>query len=114
MQCRNAGTEGDLAGGSEHKHAILRAILLAHVQQNGGLNDLLGQVVDDVASSQKILKSGAAVFHLGKALDWSHRCRCSHRGWSTAARTRYLDGIVLSHQLFHNVHIGAVGGSWAR
>ena len=57
------------AGGGEHEHAVLRAVLLAHVQQHGGLDDFLGQVVDDVGLIPEDLEIRGGGLHLCKALD---------------------------------------------
>ena len=49
-QRRNAcAREGDLAGRGEHEDAVLSAVLLALVQQDRSLDDLVRQVVDDVS-----------------------------------------------------------------
>ena len=47
-------------------NTVFVAVLLALVQLQHGLDDLIGQVMDDMTSSQKITKSGAAVFILAK------------------------------------------------
>ena len=47
--------EGNLAGGGEHEHTVLRAVLLALVQQNRGLDDLLGQVFVVVFEVERVL-----------------------------------------------------------
>ena len=108
---RNTGTrEGNLAGRSEHEHAILRAILLAHVQQHGGLDDLLGQVVDDVGLIPEDLEIRGGGLHLGKALDGLIAVSVAIGVGVLRHAPDTLDGIVLCHQLFHNVHIGTVGG----
>ena len=108
---RNAGTrEGDLAGGSEHEHAILRAVLLAHIQQNRSLDDLLGQVMDDVSLVPEDLEIRGCGLHLGKALNGLIAVGVAIGVGVLRHTPDTLNGIILCHQLFHNVHIGAVGG----
>ena len=108
---RNAGArEGDLAGGGEHKHAILRAVLLAHVQQNRSLDDLLGQVMDDVSLVPEDLEIRGSGLHLGKALDGLIAVSVAIGVGVLRHAPDALDGVILCHQLFHNVHIWAVGG----
>ena len=111
---RNGGNtctgEGDLAGGGEHKHTVLRAVLLALVQQNRGLDDLLGQVVDDVSLIPEDLEIRRSGLHLGKTLDGLIAVGVAVGVGILRHTPDALDVRILSHQLFHNVHIRAIGG----
>ena len=102
--------EGDLAGGGEHEHTVLRAVLLALVQQNRGLDDLLGQVVDDVSLIPEDLEIRSSGLHLGHPVNGLIAVSITIRVGILGHAPDALDGVILGHQLLHNVHIGAIGG----
>ena len=99
--------EGDLAGGGEHKHAILVAVLFGLVQQHGRFDDLLGQVVDDVRLVPEDLEIGRGGFHGGKAADGLVAVGVAVGVGILRHAPDALDGIVLGHELFDHIHIGA-------
>ena len=102
--------EGDLAGGGEHEHTVLRAVLLALVQQNRSLDDLLGQVVDDVSLIPEDLEIRSSGLHLGHPVNGLIAVSIAIRVGILGHAPDALDGVILGHQLLHNVHIGAIGG----
>ena len=102
--------EGDLAGGGEHEHTVLRAVLLALVQQNRGLDDLLGQVVDDISLIPEDLEIRSSGLHLGHPVNGLIAVSITIRVGILGHAPDALDGVILGHQLLHNVHIGAIGG----
>ena len=102
--------EGDLAGGSEHEDAVLRAVLLALVQQNGGLDDLIGQMVDDVGLIPEDLEIGSGRLHFSKTLDRFVTVGVAVGVGILRHTPDALDGVILGHQLLDHIHIGAVRG----
>ena len=68
-QRRDACAEGDLAGRGEHEDAVLSAVLLALVQQDRSLDDLVRQVVDDVSLIPEDLEIRSSGLHLGEPVD---------------------------------------------
>ena len=67
-------------------------------------------MVDDVGLIPEDLEIRGGGLHLGKALDGLITVSVAIGVGVLRHAPDTLDGIVLSHQLFHNVHIGAVGG----
>ena len=67
-------------------------------------------MVDDVGLIPEDLEIRGGGLHLGKALDGLITVSVAIGVGVLRHAPDALDGIVLSHQLFHNVHIGAVGG----
>ena len=67
-------------------------------------------MVDDVGLIPEDLEIRGGGLHLGKALDGLIAVSVAIGVGVLRHAPDTLDGIVLSHQLFHNVHIGAVGG----
>ena len=107
---RNAcAREGDLAGGREHKDTIFVAVLLGLVQQDGCLNDLIGQVVDDVSLVPENLEIRGGGLHSGEAADGLIAVRVAV--WVGVLRYApdALDGVIVGDELLDHVHIGAVG-----
>ena len=102
--------EGDLAGGGEHKDAVFIAVLLAFVQQDGGLDDLLRQMVDDVSLIPEDLEVGGGGLHLGEAVDGLVAVGVAVRVGILRHAPDALDGVILGHQLLDDVHVGAVRG----
>ena len=66
--------------------------------------------MDDVGLIPEDLEIRGGGLHLGKALDGLITVSVAIGVGVLRHAPDALDGIVLSHQLFHNVHIGAVGG----
>ena len=102
--------EGDLAGGSEHEHTVFVAVLLALVQQHRSLDDLIGQVMDDIGFIPEDLEIRRSGLHLGKTLDGLIAVGVAIGVGILRHTPDALDVRILGHQLFHNVHIRAIGG----
>ena len=98
--------EGDLAGGGEHKHAILGAVLFGFVQQHGRFDDLLGQMVDNVSLIPENFEVGRGGFQGGKAADGFVAVGVAVGVGILRHAPDALDGIVLGHELFDHIHIG--------
>ena len=107
-QRRNAcAREGDLAGRGEHEDAVLSAVLLALVQQDRSLDDLVRQVVDDVSLIPENFEVGSSGLHLGEAVDGLVTVGVAVGVGILRHAPDTLDGIILSYQLLNNVHIRA-------
>ena len=110
-QRRNAcAREGDLAGRSEHEDAVLSAVLLALIQQDRSLDDLVRQVVDDVSLIPENFEVGSSSLHLGEAVDGLVAVGVAVGVGILRHTPDALDGIILSYQLLNNVHIRAGRG----
>ena len=108
---RNTGTrEGDLAGRGEHEHTVLIAVLLALVQQHRSLDDLIGQVMDDIGFIPEDFEIRRSGLHLGKTLDGLIAVGVAIGVGILRHTPDALDGVILGHQFFHHVHIRAIGG----
>ena len=66
--------------------------------------------MDDVCLIPEDLEIRGSGLHLGKALDGLIAVSVAIGVGVLRYAPDALDGIILCHQLFHNVHIGAVGG----
>ena len=101
--------EGDLARGGEHKDTVLIAVLLGLVQQNRRLDDLIGQVVDDVRLIPEDLEIGGGGLERGKAADRLVAVGVAVGVGVLRHAPDSLDGVILGDELFNHVHVGAVG-----
>ena len=101
--------EGDLARGGEHKDTVLIAVLLGLVQQNRRLDDLIGQVVDDVRLIPENLEIGGGGLERGKAADRLVAVGVAVGVGVLRHAPDSLDGVILGDELFNHVHVGAVG-----
>ena len=101
--------EGDLARGGEHKDTVLIAVLLGFVQQNRRLDDLIGQVVDDVRLIPEDLEIGGSGLERGKAADRLVAVGVAVGVGILRHTPDALDGVILGDELFNHVHVGAVG-----
>ena len=101
--------EGDLARGGEHKDTVLIAVLLGLVQQNRRLDDLIGQVVDDVRLIPEDLEIGGGGLERGKAADRLVAVGVAVGVGVLRHAPDSLDGVILGDELFNHVHVRAVG-----
>ena len=107
---RHTGTrEGDLAGGGEHKDAVLIAVLFGLIQQDRGLNDLLGQVMDDIRLIPENLEIRGSGLEGSKAADRLIAVGVAVRVGILRHAPDTLDGVILGNQLLDHVHIGTIG-----
>ena len=108
-QGRNTSAgEGDLAGRGEHENAVLGAILLAFIQQHRGLDDFIGQVVNNVSFVPENLEIRGSGLHGCKAADGFIAVDIAIGVGVLRYAPDALDGVVFGNQLFHHIHIGAV------
>ena len=102
--------EGDLAGGSEHEHTVFVAVLLALVQQHRSLDDLIGQVMDDIGFIPEDFEIRRSGLHLGKTLDGLIAVGVAIGVGILGYAPDTLDGVVGGTQALDLVHVGAVVG----
>ena len=101
--------ERDLAGGSKHENTILMAVLLTLIEQDRCLDDLIGQVVDDISLVPENFKVRSGGLHSGKTLNGLIAVDIAIGIGVLGHTPDTLDGIILCHQFFDHIHIRTRG-----